>query len=158
MRAHTLIATLAIASVTVHEVSNWWEKAWATPDGGVLSPDGCLRLVPFTPYWILPSIFHEQPIGNGSTSWGAIWEAPAFYRLYVEETGMFLGETPTFDAGVYSEIFWGLHQGDRTRKVSVGGYTLANTTQCTDPQSRQKMDFYHSKVAARIRELSERKP
>ena len=66
---------------------------------------------------------------------------------------MILGETPTFDTFDYSEIDWGLYRDDRTREVSVGGYTLANTTHCTDPQSRQLMTEFYDKNAERLNEL-----
>ena len=127
MRPLTVIAGLTIAAITLHEVSNWWEKAWATREDEMLSPDGCFRLETYKPYWILPSIFHPQPWHDGPATWGVIWGAPRFYRLYVAGTGIPVGETRTFDEHLGGEVTWGGysfrkggHSQDHRRRLSSG--------------------------------------
>lgn len=159
MRPLTVIAGLTIAAVTLHEVSNWWEKAWATREDVMLSPDGCFRLETYKPYWILPSIFHPQPWHDGPATWGVIWGAPRFYRLYVASTGILIGETRTFDEHLGGEVTWGGYSFRKggTRKITVDGYLLARTEHCTDPRSRQLMDDYYTKFAERLKNSDKRK-
>jgi len=145
MRPLTIIAGLAIAALTVHEGSNWWEKAWGTHLYTELSPDGCLRLEAYKPYWVLPSILQTQPWHDGPSTWGNTWEAPTFYRLYVADSGVLLGETPTFDGHFAGEMLWGLYPTDsgHTREITVDGYAFVETKHCTDPRSRQLMRDYY---------------
>jgi len=146
MRTLTIIASLAIAALTLHEVSNWWEKALATHLYTKLSPDRCFRLEAYKPYWVLPSVFQTQPWHDGPSTWGHIWGAPRFYRLYLAKSGLLLGETPTFDGYVAGEILWELYPSDTgsTREISVDGYAFVETKHCMDPRSRRLMADYYS--------------
>ena len=149
-RTFTIIAGLAVAALTLHDVSDWWEKAWATRLNTELSPDSCFRLEEYKPYWILPPIFHARPWHDGPTEWPVYWGAPRFYRLYVADTGILLGETPTIDSHLESDITWGgwSFHGGTVREVTIGGYPLATTAHCTDLRSRKLMHDYYAKIAA----------
>ena len=150
MRSLTVVASLAIAAITVHGVSNWWEKAWATRLYTQFSLDHCFRLEAYKPYWILPSIFQTQVWHGNTNAWGVIWGAPTFYRLYLADSGLLLGETPTFDGHIGGEILWGGYsfRSGGVREISIDGYDFVKTKHCTDPRSRQLMHDYYSKIAA----------
>jgi hypothetical protein len=51
------ILAASIGLIGLSQASDVWERAWATHIDTVLSPDACLRLEGFEPFWILPSFF-----------------------------------------------------------------------------------------------------
>jgi len=158
MRPTSLVViALGIACITVHGVSNWWEKAWATRLYTQFSPDHCFRLEAYKPYWILPSIFQTQVWHGNSNAWGVIWGAPIFYRLYLADSGLLLGETPTFDGHVGGEILWELYPSDTgsTREITVDGNAFVKTKHCMDERSRKLMADYYSMDRADQRSIDE---
>lgn len=135
------VFTCAVALVTLLQFSKWWEIAFATPGVPRLSPDKCLRLESYRPFWILPSILQINPPSNRSESadFGAAWQAPGFYRAIEESTGRQLGQSIVFDGFMISgpaDINWGTWDDSGRRTISVGGYLVANTNRCSEESAR----------------------
>jgi hypothetical protein len=133
--------------ISLYSASLWWEKAFATPIASWLSPDKCLRIESFRPFWILPSSL--QPMWDpDDPTWIDIdaWQSPGFYRLYEEATGLLLGESVIFDAWLTSgRIDWDDWEGD-ARVISQGPYTIAVTTRCAGEESKRAMYRYSHKL------------
>ncbi|WP_241149608.1 hypothetical protein [Pseudomonas sp. GXM4] len=101
--------------------SEWWERAFATAYRAAdISPDGCVRVQAFRPYWVLPASFHPKspPDDPDDRSWFVRWESPAFFRLYDQRDGRLLGETDVYDLVNWGgPVNWGY---GKYREVSVG--------------------------------------
>jgi hypothetical protein len=147
IRRPTLVLCLAIGAVSLHYASIWWERAYATASTSRISPDNCLRLDSFEPFWLLPSFLQtipdQDPRESGTI--GRPWQTPIFFRLFEISTGDFLGESVIFDAAVIQgEVYWDWGTWDRQnrREVSVGTYTVAKTRRCSDDVARQTILRY----------------
>lgn len=100
--------------------SNWWEKALATRVGeSSISPGGCYRLETFTPFWVLPAIFHRRsdPNEDGPPKWLPWWGYPGFLRLYDHRNGLLISETKIYDfESAGGQLDW----GDGDKKLWAG--------------------------------------
>ncbi|HEY4291648.1 hypothetical protein [Luteibacter sp.] len=145
----TLVAFFTLVAVLLYVASNWWEKAWGTYDFSETSPDGCIRVDTFDPFWILPSPFHglPHPDPQASTRWGALWEAPVFRRAYEASTGTFLGETIVYDPpSAFDGYNWGDERSIGHRVIRVNGFPLAKTDRCADEATLKRLsEYYKSK-------------
>ena len=139
----------SIGLVGLSQASNVWERAWATQTDTIVSPDACLRLDGFEPFWMLPSVFQQLPEADARPSgrYGSAWESPRFYRLYEISSGRLLGESEVFDLLDSSEANWGKWSKGERRRVFVRGHEVARTLHCTDDASRQAMERYFQNIA-----------
>ncbi len=148
MRVVAFVFALAIGVATLAAASAWWEKAWSTYVMSEMSPDGCLRIDTFEPFWVLPSPFHRSAHPDASTrpSIGNVWEAVVFRRLYEDSTGTLLGETPVYDpVQAFNGIDWGDPNRAGQRQVSVNGFRLATTERCADQVTLARLEQYHAR-------------
>jgi len=110
-RLKMIVLGLIVFYVSLWTASQWWEKALGTPDGAPdISPDGCVRVQKFRPYWLLPNSFHPQshPDDLGDRDWFVSWGSPAFFRLYDNRNGELLGESEIYDLVAYGgPVSWG---------------------------------------------------
>jgi len=136
-----LAIVFVVGSTILYQASEWWERAFATHVFSLTSPDGCIRLDYFKPFWVLPSIFHRIPGIDGTRNRpGMIWDAPAFTRAYEVSTGVFLGETITYDgSGTVGGVFWGDPSTPGQRRIHVGGFPLVKTDKCADAATLAKL-------------------
>jgi hypothetical protein len=145
----TIVAFLALTGAVLHFASNWWEKAWATYAFSRMSPDGCIRVDTYDPYWVLPSLFHPvpHPDPEAPTRWGIPWEASVFRRAYEVSTGKLLGETIVYDPTVAFNIAdWGDPRSIGRRVFTAGGFPFVDTDRCADEATLKRLgDFYKSK-------------
>lgn len=142
---------LSIASVAVNVASSWWERAFATHVESEISPDGCLRVESYVPFWVLPSIFHDLPYPDFKAGYGITWGGPGFYRLFEVSSGKFLGESIVFDKStVDGPIYWGEWNEKRHRSVWRGGFLIAETDKCSDMKAQAiVLEDIREKVALR---------
>lgn len=117
--------------------SAWWERGLATYLRSFDSPDGCLRVDTYRPFWVLPGVFHYWRHFDGSQEgYGFRWESPVFARLHERATDELLGESVVFDSSKnVSGLFWGDPRTVGKRSVSAGGYVIAETARCADAKS-----------------------
>ncbi|HEY4292948.1 hypothetical protein [Luteibacter sp.] len=144
----TIVAFLALAAVLLYVASNWWEKAWGTYWHSDTSPDGCIRVDVFRPYWLLPSPFHPLPHPDPETSkrWGVIWEAPVFLRAYEAATGTLLGETIVYDPpSAFDGYDWGNARSIGHRVIKANGFPLATTDRCADETTLKRLAAHYQK-------------
>lgn len=135
----------ATALILVSQASKWWERGYATFTYSEISPDRCLRLDGFKPFWILPSVLQYAPDFDPEEpdTIGRMWDAPIFYRLFDLSTGAFIGESVVFDATMGNgPTGWGTWNAAGRREVSVGGFRVAVTSHCAGEQSRQTVRDY----------------
>lgn len=145
MKLVAFASVLACAILAV--ASTWWEKAWGTYLMSEMSPDGCLRIDSFEPFWVLPSSFHRSAHPDATThlSIGNAWEAAVFRRLYEHSTGVLLGETPIYDpVQVLNGIHWGESARIGRRQISVNGFELASTDRCSDAVTLGRLEQYYA--------------
>ncbi|VVP41735.1 hypothetical protein [Pseudomonas fluorescens] len=106
-----IVLGLVVFYIGLWAASQWWEKALANPYGDAdISPDGCVRVQAFRPYWVLPNSFHPQfhPDDPQDLSWFIRWESPAFFRLYDNRNGQLLGVSRIYDLVAYgAPVSWG---------------------------------------------------
>ncbi|HEY4292767.1 hypothetical protein [Luteibacter sp.] len=144
----TVVAFLALVAVLLYVASNWWEKAWGTYAFSETSPDGCIRVDTFDPYWVLPSLFHPipHPDPEARPLWLASWEAPVFRRAYEASTGKFLGETIVYEPPVAFDGYdWGDVRSVGRRDIAVNGFPLATTDRCADEATLKRLGDYYEK-------------
>lgn len=95
MNANAALAVLLLlGGAAIYQASNWWERAYATLKSSELSPDGCIRIDTYEPFWITPSIFHRIPHPDPEirNDLGTFWTSAIFSRAYEVSTGTFLGK------------------------------------------------------------------
>jgi hypothetical protein len=132
-----IFVCVSFGAVVINQASNWWERALATHAESEISPDGCLRLESYTPFWVLPSIFHDLPHPDSNAGYGITWGGPGFYRLFEVSSGKFLGESIVFDKStVDGPIYWGEWDDKRHRSVWRGGFLVAETDKCSDMKAQ----------------------
>lgn len=90
--------------------SQWWEKGLATEVAyAESSPNGCMSIRSFRPFWILPDIIHPKSDPNEDIppQWFIGWGLPGFYRLYDNHNGELIGESEIYDLEYSSDrISW----------------------------------------------------
>lgn len=101
--------------------SGWWERGFAQSLGAPLfSPNGCYRVEAFSPFWVLPDLFHPEadPHEIKSPTWFPRWDNPGFYRLYDQRSGRYLGESKIYDL---EHVGGPLHWGSATQPEVTSG-------------------------------------
>ncbi|WP_205287729.1 hypothetical protein [Luteibacter yeojuensis] len=132
---------MIVLTFGTYAASEWWERALGTYVESFDSPDGCLRVDTYRPFWVLPSFLHNVPHPDGYyEGYGSHWDSPVFKRLYERSTGELLGQTIVFDAAFAD---YGIDWGDPTspghRVISSARYALATTTRCADPETLSRL-------------------
>jgi hypothetical protein len=147
MDTKTILAiVVVVGGATLYQASNWWERAYATYESSSTSPDGCIRIDTYKPFWVLPSMFHRIPhpdptIRNGL---GMQWDYPIFKRAYEISTDAFLGETVVFDpTSAHDFIDWGDAGNPGRRIVEANGFPLLDSDHCADEATLANLDAYN---------------
>lgn len=147
MRKRAILGiVLAVGGVALYTGSNWWERAFATYESSNTSPDGCIRIDEYKPFWILPSAFHltPHPDPEASMNLGRDWVLPAFLRAYEVDTGTLLGETIVFDGSVaFDRVYWGNTSTPGRRIVVAYGFPLVDTDRCSDAATLAKLEAFN---------------
>jgi hypothetical protein len=132
---------LVVLAFGAYAASEWWETALGTYVESFDSPDGCLRIDTYRPFWVLPSLFHNVPHPDGyHEGYGSNWESPVFKRLYERATGELLGQTIVFDAAFADYgIDWGDPASTGRRVISSARYPLATTARCADAETLSRL-------------------
>lgn len=147
MATKRILAIITIAgSLTLYRASDWWERAYATHQSSETSPDGCIRVDTYEPFWVLPSLFHRSPDPDPTirNSLGRPWEAAVFRRAYEVSTGALLGETVVFDpVGPAAFVDWGQTSKPGRRVLIANQFPLADTDRCSDAATLAKLEAHH---------------
>jgi hypothetical protein len=128
-------AILVVGGAGIHFASLWWERAFATFAWSRTSPDGCIRVDTYEPFWVLPSYLHRVPDPDSMIRHpiGKLWGYPIFDRAYEASTGAFLGETIVYDSTASHDImFWNEAKAPGRRIVLSHGFPLVDTDRCAD--------------------------
>ncbi|HEY4293856.1 hypothetical protein [Luteibacter sp.] len=157
------IAMAAVGVGCLYHMSNWWERAFASFVSSELSPDGCIRVDTYKPFWVLPSFLHRIPHPDPEmppNPLGMPWPYPEFKRAYEVGTGIFLGETITYDgASALGGMYWNASGEPGRRVVLAGGFALLDSERCADKETMAKLAAYHEQKRlehpARMKEWDE---
>ena len=139
------VLTLGLGLLGLYHASNWWERAYASLESSEFSPDGCMRLETYRPYWVLPSPFHRMPNPDSDTPYefGMLWSHPTFVRAYEVSTGILLGETVVFDPAATNNVtIWNASSEPGRRFVIANAFPLVDSDRCADPESLEKLRLY----------------
>lgn len=119
------------------------------------SPDKCLRLDAFEPFWVLPSFFQRAPEADSRAlgHYGMVWQSPRFYRLFEASSGRLLGESPIFELVDSGEPAWSPWRHGEHREVSVAGYVVGMTKHCTDDVARASIERHYMQKAVQYRAI-----
>lgn len=149
------IVAASIGLIGLSQASDVWERAWATHIDTVLSPDACLRLDAFEPFWVLPSFFQRAPEADSRAlgHYGMVWQSPRFYRLFEASSGRLLGESPIFELVDSGEPAWSPWRHGEHREVSVAGYVVGVTKHCTDDVARASIERHYMQKAVQYRAI-----
>jgi hypothetical protein len=149
MNAKSIAAVILVtSSAALYQASTWWERAFATYESSVVSPDGCFRIDTYKPFWLLPSMFHQSPHPDPDlqTSFGRPWEAAVFRRAYEISTGDILGETVAFDpVGPAPLIFWSEPAPPGRRIVFANQFPLFDSDRCADAETMAKLEAFYGR-------------
>ena len=148
MTARTALVYVMVASgALLYCASDWWERAYATYDSSEISPDGCIRIDTYEPFWILPSMFHRIPDPDPTVrhDLGMQWDAPIFKRAYEVGSGTFLGETVVFEPAGQNIIFWNEARKPGRRILLANGFPLVDSERCSDEATLKKLDAFHER-------------
>lgn len=154
----SIIASLVAACVSIYFASNWWEKAYATHIDSVTSPDGCIRIDTYKPFWILPSMFHKSPHPDPESdiALGQPWGMAIFKRAYEVKTEELLGQTVMFDpVGPASFIEWGETSTPGRRVIWTNQFLLADTNRCADEETLSRLATFYDQEREKHRKLQE---
>jgi hypothetical protein len=138
---------VVICTVSLHPASDWWERAYATYDSSEVSPDGCVRIDTYKPFWLLPTEFHRIPHPDPTIhiGLGRKWELPIFNRAYEVGTSAVLGETIVYDPTyAHDFIYWGDVRTPGRRIVETNGFPLLNSERCADTTTLAKLEAYYA--------------
>jgi hypothetical protein len=129
MNTKTILAVFTVVgSACLYQASNWWERAFATLGSSELSPDGCIRVDTYKPFWVLPSFLHRIPHPDPEmplNPFGMPWGYPMFQRAYEASTNTFLGETIVFDAASsFNSMYWNEAEKPGRRIVYSHGFPV----------------------------------
>ena len=149
MNANAALAVLLLlGGAAIFQASNWWERAYATLKSSELSPDGCIRIDTYEPFWITPSIFHRIPHPDPEirNDLGTFWTSAIFSRAYEVSTGTFLGETVVYDPDVsYDITLWTTSREAGRRTVFANGFPLIDSDRCADEATLAKLETYYER-------------
>lgn len=151
MGRRPIFAGIVIAIVVgslLWKASNWWERAFAARVSSEVSPDECIRIDTYEPFWVLPSFFHRIPHPDPTVhnALGMRWDAPIFKRAYEERTGFFLGETVVYDpSAAHNLMFWNVSREPGRRIVLANGFPLVDSDRCADEATLAKLDAYRER-------------
>lgn len=164
-RKAVLAAIIAVGAASLYLASEWWERAFATLAWSRTSPDGCIRIDTYEPFWILPSFLHRVPDPDSTSHHpiGKLWGYPIFDRAYEVSTGAFLGETVVYDSTAsHDTVFWNEAKQTGRRVVLSHGFPLADTDRCADEATLTRLRAFEEEEAkvfqARRKELDEGLP
>ncbi|HEY4292367.1 hypothetical protein [Luteibacter sp.] len=146
----TLAVIAVVGSLCFYQASNWWERTLATLESSELSPDGCIRVDTYSPFWVLPSILHRIPHPDPEASpipLGNSWDYPMFKRAYEASTGNLLGETIVYDAtSSFDSMYWNESNQTGRRIVYSNGFPLLDSDRCSDKATLSKLHAYYEKA------------
>jgi hypothetical protein len=149
MNAKAALALVVfLGGAALYQASTWWERAYATFKGSELSPDGCIRIDTYEPFWITPSIFHRIPHPDPGirNDLGMIWSVAVFRRAYEVSNGNFLGETVVYDpVAAFDITLWNTSRKPGRRTVLANGFPLVDSDRCADPATLAKLEAYHER-------------
>jgi hypothetical protein len=149
----TLLILTSVAAIVLHVASNWWEKAWGTYQFSEISPDGCIRVDTFHPFWVLPSPFHLMPHPDPemNTPRGVTWSTAVFRRAYEVGTEELLGETIVYDTSVAMDVLsWGDEHTVGHRSFTSDGFPFVDSDRCADEATLKRLgDFYEAEKKRR---------
>lgn len=154
---------IVIGCAVLYQASHWWERAFATLESSEQSPDGCIRVDTYRPFWVLPSFLHRLPDPDPAAApypLGMPWDYPMFKRAHEASTNIFLGETIVYDATLSSGgMYWNESNEVGRRVVESGGFLLADSDRCADEETLSKLHAYYEKrrndYPARMKEWDE---
>ncbi|HVI56432.1 MAG TPA: hypothetical protein VM621_15420 [Luteibacter sp.] len=157
VKAALVGVVVVVGVVAFFEVSNWWERAYAKYESSELSPDGCIRIDTYEPFWVLPSVFHRIPRPEGTHyGLGRVWNAAVFKRAYEVRTGDLLGETVVFDpVGPASFVDWGDTAKPGRRVVVANQFPIVDSMRCADEATLAKLEAYHVRRREENRPIQE---
>jgi hypothetical protein len=158
----TIVACIGLVAIVLHFASNRWEKAWGTYQFSEMSPDGCLRVDTFHPFWVLPSPFHLMPHPDPemNTRRGLTWSTAVFRKAYEVGTGELLGETIVYDPVRATGILnWGNEHMIGRRVMTAGGFDFVDTDRCADEATLKRLgDFYEAEKKRRYSRMRPPEP
>jgi hypothetical protein len=149
MDTKRVLVTIVIAvagGATLYQTSNWWERAYATYESSETSPDACIRIDTYKPFWVLPSMFHRIPDPDPTIRYGLgmEWDFPIFNRAYEVSTGASLGETIVYDPqSAPNFTYWGDVRTPGRRIVKTNGFLLVDSNRCADAATLERLDAYY---------------
>jgi hypothetical protein len=159
MDAKTILAIIVVVGgATLYRASEWWERAYATYSWSETSPDGCIRIDTYKPFWVLPSMFHRSPDPDPTIrrDLGRPWDAAIFKRAYEVSTDTFLGESIVYDpAASIHFIDWGDTAKPGRRVVVADQFPLVDTNRCADEATLAKLEAYHERQREANRPIQE---
>jgi hypothetical protein len=159
MNAKAALALVVfLGGAALYQASNWWGRAYATLKRSELSPDGCIRINTYEPFWITPSEFHRAPHAGSfeRQPLGRTWDAAIFKRAFEERTGAFLGETVIYDpVASYNITLWNEAREPGRRIVLTNGFQLLDSNRCADTATLAKLEAYHEKRREENRAIQE---
>jgi hypothetical protein len=136
-------------SACLYLASNWWERAFATLESSELSPDGCIRVDTYSPFWVLPSFLHRIPHSDPEmppNPLGMLWDYPMFKCAHEATTNAFLGETIVYDAASsFGNMYWNESDRSGRRVVYSSGFLLLDSDRCADEGTLSKLRAHYEK-------------
>lgn len=155
MRTAKFFAAAAIVvGTSTYHASNWWETALATRIDSEISPDGCIRMDTYMPFWVLPSGFHRMPDPGSDRphsylGLGRIWDFAVFRRAYEVTTGKLIGQTEVYDPSFsFTLIYWGDTDTPGRRRVTTNGFLLVDSNKCSDEATLAKLQSWYERPGA----------
>lgn len=149
MHIKAVLAILfVIGSVVLYQASNWWERAFATHTYSQVSPDGCIRIETYRPFWVLPSVLHRMPHPDPTSQvkLGMTWNHPIFKRAHEVRTGDTMGESIVFDPTMGdNSMDWGDPKSLGRRIVKTNGFPLVDSNRCSDGVTLAKLEAYYQR-------------
>ncbi|HEY4293636.1 hypothetical protein [Luteibacter sp.] len=158
MDTKTILAIVGVAGgATLYQASNWWERAYAPYESSEISPDGCIRIDTYRPFWVLPPRFHRIPDSDPAVHnrLGRQWHYPIFKRAYEITTGTPLGESIVYDPAGQKFIDWGDTRDVGRRVVTVNGFPLVDSQRCSDKATLTKLEAHHEQRRQANRPMQE---
>lgn len=158
MTSRWLLVGACLIVLATYHASNWWELAYATRIDSITSPDGCIRIDTYKPFWVLPSMFHRSPDPDPDirNPLGRSWTLVIFKRAYEVSTGEVLGQTVVFDPdGPASLIEWGNASTPGRRVIWANQFPLADTDRCADEVTLARLAAFYEQQREKRRKIHE---
>jgi hypothetical protein len=153
-----VVVVVVGTGAALYEASSWWERAYATFKGSELSPDGCIRIDTYEPFWITPTVLHRipHPDPESRNDLGMIWNAAIFRRAYEASTGAFLGQTVAYDpSSSFNLMSWNEAREPGRRVVLSDGFPFVDTDRCADAKTLARLEAYHEQRRKENRAMQE---